>query len=60
VARPKDTRDRTREEVKTVGPLLRNLLEDEDAEVRRNATRTLKHLSRIAPEVTGKVSLPDD
>jgi HEAT repeat protein len=45
VARPKDPRERYQAELDTVVPLLRSLLQDEDAEVRRNAERTLERLT---------------
>jgi HEAT repeat protein len=45
VAGPKGGRQRDQAELDTVIPLLRALLKDEDAEVRRNAERALKELS---------------
>lgn len=46
VAQPKTPRGRDKAELDTVLPLLRSLLKDEDADVRRNAERTLQDLSR--------------
>jgi HEAT repeat protein len=46
VAQPKTPRGRDKAELDTVLPLLRSLLKDEDADVRRNAELTLKDLSR--------------
>ena len=44
----KESRRRAPDEVQTITPLLNKLLDDEDAEVRRNAADTLKILSREA------------
>jgi hypothetical protein len=44
----KESRQRAPDEVQTITPLLNRLLDDEDAEVRRNAADTLKILSRGA------------
>jgi HEAT repeat protein len=49
VAWGKDFRKRDRTELDTVVPLLRSLLKDEDAEVRRNAESALKDLGREVP-----------
>jgi HEAT repeat protein len=46
VAQPKTPRGRDKVELDTVLPLLRSLLKDEDAEVRRNAELALQDLSR--------------
>jgi HEAT repeat protein len=44
----KESRQRAPDEVQTITPLLNKLLDDEDAEVRRNAATTLKVLSKEA------------